>query len=499
MLKTVYFSIMKNLIKILSIFLISIPVLAQEKLPEIAAGKRPVVVIPVRGSVDPAMAAFISRAIHDATATYKDPLLIFEMDTFGGRVDAAFQIVDTLLFAPGDAQTIAFVRTKAISAGALIALAAGKLVMRPNTTIGDAAPISVGQDGAELLGEKIQSPLRAKFRTLAKRNGYPPSLAESMVTAGMIVTRVTFPDTVVYLDSVELAGLPTAEKRRIVSTETIVPAGELLTMDAAEAQDLGFAMMVVPDIDSMLTALDIGDHEVVRISESWSENFVKFIGTIAPILMMIGFGALYAELKSPGFGVFGLVGIICLALVFGGQYLVGLANYTELILIAIGVVLLGFELFVIPGFGIAGIFGIAFILAGTVLSFQDFVIPRPQSPWQLELFISNILMVLGSLVGSMVLALMFFKYVVPQMSRALSGPYLQETMAQCKIDPEIPLKISTGDEGVVMKTLRPSGSARIGDDIYDVITDGEYLDSGTRIVVTEARSNRIVVEKKADA
>ncbi|MFP4418785.1 MAG: NfeD family protein [Fibrobacterota bacterium] len=487
---------MKILIVMLGFFLSTVPVWAQQELPELAEGQSAVVVIPVRGNVDPAMAAFISRAIHDAKAAYKDPLLVFEMDTFGGRVDAAFQIVDTLLFAPGDAHTVAFVKAKAISAGALIALASKQLVMRPNTTIGDAAPISVGQDGAEMLGEKIQSPLRAKFRTLAKRNGYPPSLAESMVTAGMIVTRVTFPDTVVYLDSSELAGLSAAEKRRIVSTETIVTAGELLTMDAEEAEKLGFASMVVSDIESMLSEMKFDNYEIIRIEESWSENLVKFIGTIAPILMMIGFGALYAELKSPGFGVFGIIGIICLALVFGGQYLVGLADYTELILIATGIVLLGFELFVIPGFGIAGILGIAFILAGTVLSFQDFVIPSPQMPWQRELFISNILMVLSSLVGSMVTALLFFKYVMPHLYRAVSGPYLHETMAQCKIDPEIPLRVSTGDEGVVTKTLRPSGSVRIGDDNYDVITDGEYLEEGTPIIVTEARSNRIVVEKK---
>ncbi len=471
---------------------------AQDELPEVAKGTRPVVIIPIRGNVEPAMAAFISRAVRDATSAYEDPLLVFEMDTFGGRVDAAFQIVDTLLFATREAQTVSFVKTKAISAGALIALASQKLVMRPNTTIGDAAPISVGQEGPEMLGEKFQSPLRAKFRTLARRNGYPETLAESMVTSGMKVMEVTFPDTVMYLDSVDLADLSAARRKQIISTKTVVPQGELLTMDAAEAERLGFASLVVPDIDSMLTAMSVGPHQVIQIDESWSENFVKFIGTIAPILMMIGFGALYSELRSPGFGVFGIVGIVCLSLVFGGQYLVGLADYTELVLIAIGVVLLGFEIFVIPGFGIAGIFGIAFIMAGTVLSFQDFVIPRPQMPWQRDLFISNILMVLGSLFGSMVLALLFFKYIVPQMSRVVSGPYLQHTMAQCKIDPEIPLKVFVGDEGVVTKPLRPSGSVRIGDDVYDVITDGEYLDSGTQVRVIEARSNRIVVEKKTD-
>ncbi|MCU0581780.1 MAG: ATP-dependent Clp protease proteolytic subunit, partial [Syntrophales bacterium] len=126
------------------------------------------------------MAGFVER-VHREVSAHPDALVVLEIDTFGGMVDSALEIVDMLIKIPPE-RTIAFVENKAISAGALIALACGDLVMKPATTIGDCAPISYTQEGVEMLGEKFQSPIRAKFRALAKRNGYPETLAEAMVT-----------------------------------------------------------------------------------------------------------------------------------------------------------------------------------------------------------------------------------------------------------------------------------------------------------------------------
>jgi membrane-bound serine protease (ClpP class) len=151
-----------------------------------------VYVIPIAGEVGPGLASFLERAIRDSD-NVPENIYVLEMDTFGGRVDSALQIVDLLINVP-KAKTIAFVKTKAISAGALIALACRELVMRPNTTLGDCAPITYSSEGVQVMGEKFQSPLRAKFRTLARRNGYPPTLAEAMVTAEMEVYRVELAD-----------------------------------------------------------------------------------------------------------------------------------------------------------------------------------------------------------------------------------------------------------------------------------------------------------------
>ncbi|MBW1993296.1 MAG: serine protease [Deltaproteobacteria bacterium] len=460
------------------------------------APARKVCVIPVSGTVDPGMAAFIKRAL-EARSIDPNSLFIFELDTFGGRVDSALQIVDTLLSAP-EGKTIAFVKTKAISAGALIALACSKLVMRQNTSIGDCAPITYSSQGPKMLGEKFQSPLRAKFRALAKRNGYSETLAESMVTAEMVVYAVKMDGKTIYMDSQAFDDLSQAEKERVSSKKTIVGKGELLTMTDTEAVEFGFSRMSVDNINEMLQRMEIENYELTRIKESWSETFVRFIGAITPLLLMIGLASLYMEIQAPGFGVLGIIGIICLALVFLNQYLVGLADYTELLLLILGFILLGFEVFVIPGFGIAGIAGILFIAAGAILAFQDFVIPDPSLPWEAELLIKNVLHVLGDFFAVIVVALIFLRYILPRFSVVVDGPYLDTTLKGSRADSREAGRAKIGDVGIAMTFLRPSGKAKIRDDIFDVITEGEFIDKGTSLKVLEIKGNRVIVSRKPE-
>ncbi|NLG17229.1 MAG: serine protease [Fibrobacter sp.] len=453
-----------------------------------------VIVIPVEGTVDPGMAAFVSRALRDSRK-YTDKIVVFELDSYGGQVDAAFQIVDTILSV--EDSTISYVKTKAISAGALIALAGNRLVMKNATTIGDVAPLTMSNDGPQMLGEKYQSPIRAKFRTLAKRNGYPEALTESMVTAEMIVYEVQFKDTTIYMDSTGFSDLDPARKKQVISKKTVVDKGELLTMDDVEAKALGFSKMSVSSLKEMLLKLGYGDREVIRIQQNWSEALVRFIGVIAPILIMIGFSALYIEIRTPGFGVPGIIGIICLGTVFIGQYMVGLADYTELLLMAIGAVLLAVEIFVLPGFGVAGFAGIAFMMLGIILSFQDFVIPKPEFPWQGRLLIKNIMMVVGSFTGAIVVALFFFRYALPHIGKIVSGPYLKENLSDARADAAKEAAVLfPGDRGEAITALRPSGKALIKGETWDVISEGEFVDKGSTIVIREVSGNRIMVYRE---
>jgi membrane-bound serine protease (ClpP class) len=450
-----------------------------------------VILIPVSGVVDPAMAAFIGRAIRD-NSDHEKPLFIIEMDTFGGRVDAALNIVDTLLTIP-KGQSLAYVKKRAISAGALIALACSKLFMKNNTTIGDCAPLMMGKEGPQMLGEKYQSPLRAKFRALAKRNNYPAALSEAMVTAEMTVYKLVLPDTVLYVDSMDYADLSASTKRKIKSKKTIVKRGELLTMEDQEARELSFSSGSVENVEDILKELGIEEFEIINVEENWSEKFVGIIGLIAPLLMIIGLAGVYIETKTPGVGVPGIVGILCLALVFGGQYMVGMANYTEMLIITLGIVLLAAEVFIIPGFGITGIAGIFFIAIGMFLSLQDFVLPNPELPWQRDIFQKNLLSVLVSLFGSVILIVVFFMYLFPRLSKVVSGPYLSATLADAHTTPDNTYPIAIGDKGVVVKMLRPSGIVKIGANTYDVVTDGELINKDESIVVSEIKGNRIVV------
>ena len=458
--------------------------------------KQDVIVISVSGEVDPSMAAFIGRALQNSEE-HNNPLFILQMDTFGGRLDAAYNIVDTLSNIT-KGKTVAFVTKRAISAGALIALACNKLVMKSNTTIGDCAPITISNDGPKMLGEKFQSPLRAKFRALAKKNNYPPALAESMVTAEMIVFKIVLPDTTLYLDSTGFEDLIPSQKKKIISKTTVVKRGELLTMDNQEAKELRFSFANAESIKEVLSLLNITDYSITTITRNWSEKFVGFIAMIAPILLMIGFAALYTEMKTPGFGVPGIVGIMCIALVFGGQYMVGMANYTEMLLLFTGIILLGVELFVIPGFGIIGIAGILLMAVGMILSLQDFVIPKPEMPWQQDILEKNILTMTLSLLGSVILIVLFFKFIFPRISGVISGPYLSATLAEAHSTSESSLALSEGDRGVVTKILRPTGSVKIGNNTYDVITEGEFIEKGEPVIITQIKGNNIVVTRSSD-
>jgi len=458
-----------------------------------------VFVVPIQGTVDPGMAGYVDRVYNRITNMPEpsDPLIVFEMDSFGGRVDSALEIVDTLLKLPKE-QTTAFVSVKAISAGALIALACGDLAMKPGTTIGDCAPISFSSEGPQMMGEKFQSPLRAKFRALAKRNGYPEKLAEAMVTSSIVVYKVTEKGgKTTYMDSQEYDDLPEEDKQNIASKVTVVKDGELLTMENEEAVELGFSKMTVSSVDELLKEKGIKEYRINRIEESWSESMVRFIGKITPILLMLGLGALYTEMKAPGFGLPGILGIVCLALVFLNQYLVGLAGYTEFLIIMAGLILIGIELFVLPGFGVAGYAGFVCMIVGMVLALQDFVIPDPTFPWQQELLVHNIIMVLGSFLFSFFLALVVLRYILPKVSSfSKEGPYLTTTLKDSHADSRQVALVKKGDRGVARTPLRPAGRVSIGGELVDVVADNEFIDKGEDVIISEIKGNRIIVSRQ---
>lgn len=455
-----------------------------------------VYIIPVSGTVEPGMAAYIKRALEEIQEEIRDEtdaVFIFKMDTFGGRVDAALDIVDTISNVP-KGKTIAFVEKRAISAGALIALSSNLLFMKENTIIGDCAPIINTKEGQKMAGEKVQTVLRAKFRALARKNNYPVVLAESMVTIDMEVYQVETENEKKFMDKKEYDDLTKAEKEKIIKKKTLVAKGELLTMHDAEAFDLGFSQKSVKDIKEILSILGYDKTEIITIKESWSETLVRFVQPFLPVLMLIGIGAIYTEIKAPGFGLPGAIGILCLGLVFFGQYLVGLANYTELLILLIGVLLLGVEVFVLPGFGVAGITGLFVIAAGLVLSFQGFVIPDPSFPWESALLMKNIAQVMGSFLFAFLISLFMIRFVLPRISKIINGPYLEATLSASHVAAPAVLSIKPGDTGIAHTFLRPSGKVMIHNEKIDAITRGEFIEQGKPVMIDKVERNRIIVK-----
>ncbi len=453
-------------------------------------GKR-VMVIPVEKEVDYGLLAFLKRATAEALDEKPD-VIIYKVNTWGGELNSAFEIVD-LLLSVREASTYVYVEQKAISAGALISLAANRIAMGEGTTIGDCAPITRSSEGGiVMLGEKIQSPLRAKFRNLAERNGYPSLLSQAMVTADIGVIRAEPRDRSEpeYFTVEEWEALSEARKAQYREHRTIVRVGELLTFTDREAEEHGFSQGSFRDFEAFLAH---NGFEVARtFSTSWSEDMVRAIGKVAPLLMLIGFGALYMEFKTPGLSIFGALGVLCLAVAFGSKYAVGLADHTELLLLLGGFALIMVEIYVLPGTFIAGVLGLALIVVALTLSLQGFIVPNPEMPWEMSDMIDNLALTLGMAALALFIPLLAARYVLPRLPRG-AALALDATLGGARnVEADEPA-LRTGSRGVTRTDLRPTGKAAFGELVHEVTSAAGFVDRGVPVEIVRVHGNFVVV------
>lgn len=458
------------------------------------------VVIPVHGEVDEGLRTFVDRAVTAALAqTPRPSRIVFDVDTWGGELQAAFEISDRISGIQ-NCSTVAFIKRKAISAGALIALSANRVYMAPGATIGDCAPIlaGAGEDGIKYAGEKIESPLRARFRALAKRNGIPLRLAEKMVSrdGGVLeIRREGMPRE--FVAESDWKQRPDSLKAG-ASVSTALSDGQLLTLDDAEALDWGFSHGTYSDAQALEKAYGWTQSKIIE--PSWSEDFSRWISKFVPILFVIGMAALYLEYKNPGFGFFGVIGLVALALALGSQYIVGLADHTELLLAGIGLLLVGIEILLFPGTVVLAGIGLVLLAAALVLSLQGFSLPDPDLPWQAAAMKHNAIVVLSTLVGGMLVSLGAMRWLVPRLPIA-AGAYLHDTLEGAKspqLD-ELPDSEQVGSIGVVVAPLRPIGRIAIDGLEQDASSDGELLAIGTRVVVVARRPGELVVRRAPES
>ncbi len=479
---------------ILACFMAGIIFLSESLFAQASDHDRPVecVIITLHGEVDFAMSSFTQRSTEIASQAGAS-IIIFDIDTFGGRVDSALDISKTITDLT-DIKTIAYVSVKAISAGALIALSCNEIIMKQHTTIGDCAPIAITQEGPQMLGEKFQSPLRAEFRKLAEYNGYPTALAEAMVTQDIEVYKITYNDgRYTYMTGKDLDALTEQEQKQIYRKNVIVDNTQLLTIHDQEALELGFARQIVSNEQELLAIFNLSEENIMRINFTWSEQFVRLIERITPILMLIGLLALYTEFKVPGFGLPGLIALVCFGLVFGSKIFVGLASYTELLLFVTGLVLILLEIFVIPGFGIAGISGILLLIVSLFLASQSFVIPT--LPWQVALTKAWI-MQFSIVLISFFLGVLLLGKLIPRTSFAQKIALQTELSGNGGFsDVSIDYNKYLGKQGIAISMLRPSGKARFADDLLDVISDTAFISAQTPIRVIRIEGKKLFVEE----
>jgi membrane-bound serine protease (ClpP class) len=463
-----------------------------------AAGKR-VIVIPIEEQVDYGMYAFLKRAVGQAWEKKPDAL-VFKVNTYGGELQAAFDIVD-LLTGVARCSTYAYVEQKAISAGALISLSCNRIAMGNGTTLGDCAPITQGgQDGIVMLGEKIQSPLRAKFRTLAERNGYPSLLAQAMVTADLgvvaAVPKGAAPGGQEFLTAKQWESLGEKGQANYRSFKIIVPAGQLLTLTDREAAELGFSIGSFATLDDFLKAK--GLVKIGETSESWSEGLVRLIGKFAPILMMIGFGALYMEFKTPGLSIFGVIGVVCLLLVFGSKFAVGLANHTELLILLAGFVLVAVEIYLFPGTLIAGGLGLVVLMVALTLSLQSFTLPEKGAPWEWKSLLDNLLVTFGSALAALLIPFVSARFVLPHLPKG-AKVISDKTLSDARATASATTHVRLGALGTTKTPLRPSGKAVFAGETVEVTSRGVFIEAGQAVEVYRIDGNLIVVRAKTGA
>tara|TARA_B000000557_G_scaffold62289_1_gene48887 strand:- start:4662 stop:6023 length:1362 start_codon:yes stop_codon:yes gene_type:complete len=432
------------------------------------SSEQTVFIIPINGDIDMGLPYVVNRGI-DQAENDDAKLIIFDIDTFGGRVDAATKIKDSILGTK--IPTVAFINRRAISAGALISLSCDSIYMTSGATIGAATAVDLqGNKGSE----KVISYMREEMASTAEANGKSREIAAMMVDESLELDFyvTSFGDT---LNSTDIEGFK---------------VDKLVTLTTKDALKLGFANETFENIESLIDYLGFDNSQTKKITSTWSEELVRFLTnpTVAPLLMSLGFLGLLFEVKSPGLGFPGIAGIIFLTLFFGSHFLVGLADIIEIILLFFGILLVILEILIIPGFGIAGITGgglilwsIFYMLLGEYPSAQDY------SDAYFGLSIATI--------GAIAAGILLFKIITE------SKYYSQiiEFKPQRKQDG---YSISKGFEKFVGKSgisttdLRPSGKINIDNQIFQAISTGDYINKNSKIIVLRIDENQMVVAMK---
>jgi len=472
-----------------------------------------VYVIPLREDVDRYLGVFLGRSLETAKKAGAE-LVIVEIDTFGGRVDTALEIASRIGSASW-ARTVAYVpadsggRGVSWSAGALMAFSCSEIRMAPGTSMGAAAPVYQTSEGMQAAGEKTVSAVRGQIAALAEKNGYPIGVALAMVDADIVLKEVVLDD----VESLATAADIEEMERKGVEFElgrTIIDTGKLLTLTAGEMERYGVSSGTVSTRDELISSLGFTLEDTVVLEKSRADSLITLLsgGALTSILLIAGLVALYLEITSPGFGIPGTIALVCFAVVFSISGLIGNLGPAEILMFIVGIILLLLEIFIIPGFGIAGIGGILLILGSFVFSRQNFY--WPEFEWQRTIAWRNIGIVgigviggifsIGVIMAVLPRAGLFDRLVLKGPGDSGYGGRFRSRKRKKSLEDglEIPDdehvdSVLAGSTGIAVTDLRPVGKISIQNRVIVAETDGEYCDKGTTVVVQRVDGVKIVV------
>ena len=423
--------------------------------------------IPIEGTIDLGLPPFIKRNLEEASLKGAKAV-IFDINTFGGRVDAATQIKDAIL--DSDITTIAFINRRAISAGALISLSCEKIFMTGGALIGAATAVDMsGKKGSE----KVISFMREEMASTAEKRGRNKDIAR-----GMVDEELNFSHLIISGDSILVNDI---EGRK---------EGKLISLTTEQSIRYGIADGSVETIDLLIDSLGYNSVNLIDTSENWSENIVRFLTNpvVASLLTTFGFLGILFELQSPGWGIPGFVGLTCLILSLSVSYIAQLATMSDMIFILAGLALLLLEILVVPGFGIIGIGGIGFMIYGLYL------LLLPEVPVGEEVLNEAMDGFLIGLIGAIIGIVFLTKLMIKsKFWEQLTAPDMQKK--EKGYSNTQGWESLVGEIGITDTDLHPSGWIKIDSERIFVISEGDFIEKGKEVKILAVDGNRVVVRE----
>jgi len=453
------------------------------------------------GTISPLLEQYLYRKLETAREDGAQ-MVIIEIDSPGGFVESSLNLAYHLL-EQEDLYTVAYVPRQALSGAAIMALGANEIVMRPNAVFGDAGPIFLDEDFAfRHAPEKVRSDLVRKLRDLAEARDRSPALAEAMANMDVVVYRVRHKETgeerFLSDEEIEARDRPDAWEKLNPVFES--RADHFLEVNGKRAVELGLAEATVDGETSLLKRYGLeGPLTTLEPTAVDTAVYVLNLSWVTGLLFVVGLVALYIEFSAPGISIGGLTAVLCFALFFWSRFMGGTADWLEVVLFVVGLMFLAVELFVIPGFGIAGLSGLLLLGTSLVLASQDFVIPSTAG--QLSELTKSLMVVVGSLMAFFLAAALITSYLgkVPFLNRfALQPPTASPasgSLASNSGSANADLSVTVGDIGTADSPLRPSGKARFGDEWLDVATEGPFVEQGRAVKVIRIAGRRIIVRE----
>jgi membrane-bound serine protease (ClpP class) len=426
----------------------------------VAQAQQKVYVLRLRDEIHASSARYISRGIAEAEAQ-QAALLIIDLDTYGGRIDYADSIRGNILRA--SMPTAVFINRNAGSAGAVISIACDSIYMAPGSNIGAATVVEGGTTQAA--PDKYQSYWRGVMRSTAELKGRDPRIAEKMVDQNL-----------------DLPG--------------ISPVGQVITFSTQEAIEYDYCDGQKRSVREVAEVFGLGDAQLVAYEGTWVDKFINFLirPSIASILVLLIFGGIFLELKAPGFGLGGAIAIVAVALFFAPHYIEGLAEVWEIALFALGVILIALEIFIIPGFGVAGISGIiiavlgigAALLANNGTSFEYVSVGD---------ILQSVALVLVMLMTAILLVIWAARHIATSRAAYPFVDHAVQDKAEGYTAFNATLHELVGQVGEALSDLRPSGHITVDGKQYDAESDDGYIHRGQQVIIDRIRNMNIIVKK----